>query len=135
MTWLRPVALLLVLALLVSASRAATLCVEADGTVQVELVAAPCCDAEGSPPAPSAPEPGASLAPLNPGSGCDDRPLDEARWTRSSSSPAALLPAPTPCLAAAALPPPPPPALEPRERALAGGPPTPRAARPSVARP
>lgn len=133
MTWLRPVALLLVLVLLVSASRAATLCVEADGTVQVELVAAPCCDEEGSPPPP--PEPGASLAPLSPCAGCDDRPLDEARWTRASTSPAAPLPALAPCLAGAAPLPPPPPALEARDRPLACGPPTPRAARPAVSRP
>lgn len=134
MTWLRPVALLLVLVLLMSASRAATLCVEADGTVQVELVAAPCCDGEGSAPATSAPEPGASLAPVSPCAGCDDRPLDEARWTRASTSPAVLLPA-TPCLVGAALLPPPPLALDARDRALGCGPPTPRAARPAVARP
>ncbi|MGE0193735.1 MAG: hypothetical protein AB7T63_17050 [Planctomycetota bacterium] len=132
MSWRRPLALFLALVLLVSASGAATLCIEADGSAKVELVAALCCD-DTSAQTRASSETGSSFAPVSPCSGCDDRPLDEARWTRTTHDVVIALPAPS-LVCTILLPPEPPVALCEHDRALAGSPPSPRAERPSILR-
>lgn len=74
--FVRPLALLLVLVLLLSSSGAATLCVEADGTTRVELLGAVCCDVA---PAPPGAEPGLTSPDCG---GCDDTPLADGSWSR-----------------------------------------------------
>lgn len=132
MYWRRPLALFLALVLLVSASGAATLCVEADGGAKIEFVAAICCD-DTSDPTPASSETGASFAPVSPCSGCDDRPLDEARWTRTTHDVVVAAPAPS-LVSTILLPPEPPVAACECDRALTGSPPSPRAERPSILR-
>lgn len=130
MNWRTFIAVVLIAVLLVSASGAARLCVEADGSKQIEFVAALCCD-DPAPSSPTGTEPG--FAPLSPCSGCDDQPLDDARWSRSSTSQDvlsfALLPSSITFVVIA---------RDSRqvERAdsVAAGPPAPRAARPSILR-
>lgn len=78
-SWRRHIALFLALLLLVGSSGVLTRCIEADGSAKVEFLAALCCD--GDPPPPTE-GPGLSQVPTC--AGCDDRPLDEGRWSRWS---------------------------------------------------
>ena len=133
MTWRQPLALFLALLLLLSSSGAATLCTEADGSVRVELLAAVCCDptptVDGTPS-----QDGPGLRQVPPCAGCDDQPLDEARWSRdkSSGTQATLTIAPSPISILVS-----PPDSAQRLVDLArweSGTPSPRAARPSILR-
>lgn len=80
--------LVIALLLLVSGSGAATLCIEADGSARVELLSGVCCDPAnaGPPHGGSAPE----VCPAADCAGCDDRPLDEARWSRQAGADGSL---------------------------------------------
>lgn len=80
------IALLLAVLVLVTSSRAATVCVEEDGTERIEFVGLACC---AEPTEPSS-ENGTTIE-SNPCAGCADTPFDVTARLKSHDSPLKIL--------------------------------------------
>ena len=82
------VAVVLALLVLVTSSRAATLCVEQDGSTRVELVGSACC---AEPVEASA----SDMVGAADCAGCDDEPLDVTARLTSHDGPSVVAPLPS----------------------------------------